>query len=119
MQAQANLRINATCGGPIAELDFLQTMTDPKEGDMGVNLVTIVRNFAIQTEAFAAGSHDVEDGCVTPGTHRIMRFDRVTATALRLEVCWSANTRWEHRHCRRIFPAVTALLPGCPRPRWW
>ena len=42
---------------------------------MGVNLVTITRNFAIHTETFAADSHDVQDGCVTPGTHRVMRFD--------------------------------------------
>lgn len=42
---------------------------------MGVNLVTRVRNFAISTQTFSANDHDVQDGCVTPGTHRIMRFD--------------------------------------------
>ncbi|MGB2713048.1 MAG: lysyl oxidase family protein [Vicinamibacterales bacterium] len=45
---------------------------------MGVNLVPIVRNFSIHSENFTASSHDVEDGCVTPGTHRVMRFDFLT-----------------------------------------
>ena len=42
---------------------------------MGVNLVTRVRNFAISTQTFTANDHDVQDGCVTPGSHKIMRFD--------------------------------------------
>lgn len=42
---------------------------------MGVNLVTRVRNFAISTKTFGTNDHDVQDGCVTPGAHRIMRFD--------------------------------------------
>jgi hypothetical protein len=42
---------------------------------MGANLVTIVRNFAISVENFGQNSHDVQDGCVTPGQHRVMRFD--------------------------------------------
>jgi hypothetical protein len=45
---------------------------------MGVNLVPIVRNFSIHTENFTGSSHDVADGCVTVGTHRIMRFDFLT-----------------------------------------
>jgi hypothetical protein len=45
---------------------------------MGVNLVPIVRDFSIHNENFTASSHDVEDGCVTPGTHRVMRFDFLT-----------------------------------------
>jgi hypothetical protein len=45
---------------------------------MGVNLVPIVRNFTISTETFAAGDHSVQDGCVTVGTHRLMRFDFLT-----------------------------------------
>jgi len=48
---------------------------------MGVNLVTIVRNFSISTETFAQNSHDVQDGCVTPGRHRIMRFDFLSHNA--------------------------------------
>jgi hypothetical protein len=42
---------------------------------MGVNLVTKVRNFRIATETFNSNSHDVQDGCVTPGSHRVLRFD--------------------------------------------
>ncbi len=42
---------------------------------MGGNLVTIVRNFSISVENFPANSHDVQDGCVQPGQHRVMRFD--------------------------------------------
>lgn len=48
---------------------------------MGVNLVTRVRNFAISTQTFTASDHDVQDGCVTPGTHRIMRFDFLSYNA--------------------------------------
>ena len=48
---------------------------------MGVNLVTRVRSFAISTQAFTASDHDVQDGCVTPGTHRIMRFDFLSYNA--------------------------------------
>ena len=48
---------------------------------MGVNLVTRVRNFAISTQTFSASDHDVQDGCVTPGTHRIMRFDFLSYNA--------------------------------------
>lgn len=48
---------------------------------MGVNLVTRVRNFAISTQTFTANDHDVQDGCVTPGTHKIMRFDFLSYNA--------------------------------------
>ena len=48
---------------------------------MGVNLVTRVRSFAISTQTFTANDHDVQDGCVTPGTHRIMRFDFLSYNA--------------------------------------
>ena len=48
---------------------------------MSVNLVTRVRNFAISTQAFTANDHDVQDGCVTPGTHKIMRFDFLSHNA--------------------------------------
>ncbi len=44
---------------------------------MGVNLVPIVRAFSIHTEDFT-GTHDVDDGCVTPGQHRVIRFDFLT-----------------------------------------
>lgn len=48
---------------------------------MSVNLVTRVRNFAISTQTFSANDHDVQDGCVTPGAHRIMRFDFLSYNA--------------------------------------
>src|SRR5262249_30772535 len=48
---------------------------------MGVNLVTIVRNFYIRRETFNAGDHDVQDGCVTPGAHRVLRFDFLSHNA--------------------------------------
>ena len=48
---------------------------------MGVNLVTIVRNFSISNQTFTAGDHDVQDGCVTPGQHRVMRFDFLSYNA--------------------------------------
>lgn len=48
---------------------------------MGVDLVTRVRSFAISTQIFTPDDHDVQDGCVTPGTHRIMRFDFLSYNA--------------------------------------
>jgi hypothetical protein len=42
---------------------------------MGVNLVTRVRNFSIQNRTFTASDHDVQDGCATPGSHKLPRFD--------------------------------------------
>ena len=48
---------------------------------MGVNLVTRVRSFAISTQTFTANDHDVQDGCVTPGSHKIMRFDFLSYNA--------------------------------------
>jgi hypothetical protein len=48
---------------------------------MGVNLVTRVRNFYIQSRTFTASDHDVQDGCVTPGNHRLLRFDFLSHNA--------------------------------------
>ena len=48
---------------------------------MGVNLVTRVRNFSVQTKTFSASDHDVQDGCITPGTHRVLRFDFLSHNA--------------------------------------
>ena len=42
---------------------------------MGVNLVTRVRSFSIHNQTFSASDHDVQDGCVTPGSHKLLRFD--------------------------------------------
>jgi hypothetical protein len=49
---------------------------------MGVNFVPHVGNFLIETGAeFGSGDHDVEDGCVDAGTHRLLRFDMLTYNA--------------------------------------
>ena len=48
---------------------------------MGVNLVTRVRGFSIQNKVFIASDHDVQDGCVTPGNHRLLRFDFLSYNA--------------------------------------
>lgn len=48
---------------------------------MGVNLVTRVRNFSIQSRTFSASDHDVQDGCVTPGSHKLLRFDFLSYNA--------------------------------------
>ncbi len=48
---------------------------------MGVNFVTKVRNFRIEDRNFSSDSHDVHDGCVTPGQHRGLRFDFLTYNA--------------------------------------
>jgi hypothetical protein len=42
---------------------------------MGVNLVPIVRKLRISNETFPEDDHNVEDGCVKPGRHKLMRFD--------------------------------------------
>jgi Lysyl oxidase len=48
---------------------------------MGVNLVTRVRNFLIENRTFSASDHDVQDGCVTPGSHKLLRFDFLSYNA--------------------------------------
>lgn len=40
---------------------------------MGVDLIPIVRNFFIRQED--ADAHSIQDGCITAGNHRVMRFD--------------------------------------------
>lgn len=45
---------------------------------MGVNLVPSVRNFEVSQEAFLATSEEVQDGCITAGNHRLLRFDSLT-----------------------------------------
>src|SRR5690349_13925500 len=42
---------------------------------MGVNLEPIAHKFYIDKEKFEPNSHDVEDGLITAGTHRVLRFD--------------------------------------------
>jgi hypothetical protein len=48
---------------------------------VGVNLVTRVRDFSIHNTSFSSTSHDVQDGCVTPGAHKILRFDFLSYNA--------------------------------------
>jgi hypothetical protein len=40
---------------------------------MGANLVPVVRNFYIKHEQ--SDPHSIEDGCVEPGEHKLLRFD--------------------------------------------
>lgn len=47
------------------------------ENRSGVNFVAGVKDFKISTEVFNESSPDVEDGFVTPGEHRLLRFDVV------------------------------------------
>jgi hypothetical protein len=48
---------------------------------VGVSFVTIVRNFYIRRDSFGPNDHDVQDGCVTPGQHRVLRFDFLSHNA--------------------------------------
>jgi len=41
----------------------------------GVNLEPAVRKFRVEMAVFSESSRDVQDGCVTPGEHRLLRFD--------------------------------------------
>lgn len=50
---------------------------DQAEDGPGVNFVPGLRDFSISTEVFDASSPDVEDGHVTPGEHRLLRFDTI------------------------------------------
>jgi hypothetical protein len=48
---------------------------------MGVNLITQVRDFRIENRSFTSGDHDVQDGCVIPGAHKLLRFDFLSYNA--------------------------------------
>lgn len=50
---------------------------EPAGDGPGVNFVPGLRDFSISTESFDASSSDVEDGHVTPGEHRLLRFDTI------------------------------------------
>ena len=59
---------------------------------MGVNLVTRVRNFSIQSQTFSASDHDVQDGCVTPGSHKF--FASISFPTMRgMPISWSEVLR--------------------------
>jgi hypothetical protein len=44
---------------------------------VGANLTPAVRNFSIDPN-FTGDQHEIDDGCVTTGTHRVLRFDFVS-----------------------------------------
>jgi len=50
---------------------------DESEDEPGVNFVPGVSDFSVSTETFAESSPDVEDGFVSPGEHRLLRFDMI------------------------------------------
>lgn len=52
-----------------------ETSDDRNEDDPGVNFVPAVKDFSVSIESFDESSPDVEDGYVTPGEHRLLRFD--------------------------------------------
>lgn len=54
-----------------------QSEDDHVEDGSGVNFVPGVEDFSVSTESFDQSSADVEDGFVTPGEHRLLRFDMI------------------------------------------
>jgi hypothetical protein len=44
---------------------------------MGANLIPLIRNFSIDGN-FTGDQHEIDDGCITPGTHKVLRFDFVS-----------------------------------------
>jgi hypothetical protein len=44
---------------------------------MGANLIPLLRNFSIDPN-FTGDQHEIDDGCVTAGTHKVLRFDFVS-----------------------------------------
>ncbi|ADB59165.1 hypothetical protein Htur_0264 [Haloterrigena turkmenica DSM 5511] len=54
-----------------------QVEDDQVEDQPEVNFVPGVRNFDVSIEEFDESSADVEDGFVTPGEHRLLRFDMI------------------------------------------
>ena len=48
---------------------------------MGANLLTVVRNFRIENKTFSSNSDDVLDGCIAPGTYKLLRFDFLSYNA--------------------------------------
>ena len=54
-----------------------QSEDDRVADESGVNFVPGVEDFSVSTETFEESSSDVEDGFVTPGEHRLLRFDMI------------------------------------------
>ncbi len=44
---------------------------------MGANLVPAVRNFSMDSN-YVGDPHEIDDGCVTSGTHKVLRFDFIS-----------------------------------------
>src|SRR6266404_472909 len=44
---------------------------------MGANLIPLLRNFSIDAN-FTGDQHEIDDGCITAGTHKVLRFDFVS-----------------------------------------
>lgn len=54
-----------------------QSEDNQTEDRSGVNFVPGVREFTVSTEVYDESSSDVEDGFVSPGEHRLLRFDMI------------------------------------------
>ena len=67
---------SATLPPTTAESDP-EPLDNQTENRSGVNFASEVRNFEISTEEFDESSLDVEDGYVTPGERRLLRFDMI------------------------------------------
>jgi|AntRauTorcE11898_2_1112593.scaffolds.fasta_scaffold04323_4 hypothetical protein len=57
------------------QVEANQSTDDQVENRSGANFVPGVRDFSVSTEEFDESSSDVEDGFITPGEHRLLRFD--------------------------------------------
>ncbi|WP_249361404.1 lysyl oxidase family protein [Haloterrigena sp. H1] len=68
---------NSTTPPPTTAESDPEPSDDQVEDRSGVNFVPGVRDFNVSTEVFDESSPDVEDGFVTPGEHRLLRFDMI------------------------------------------
>lgn len=59
------------------EVEDDQSEDDQTEDRSGVNFVPGVRDFTVSTEVYDESSSDVADGFVSPGEHRLLRFDMI------------------------------------------
>ena len=47
---------------------------------MGANLIPLIRNFGIDAN-FTGDQHEIDDGCITAGTHKVLWFDHMIQSA--------------------------------------
>jgi len=47
---------------------------------MGANLIPLIRNFGIDAN-FTGDQHEIDDGYVTAGTHKVLWFDQMIQSA--------------------------------------